>query len=128
MKIKAEAKILVEESAGSDGMISPERVAAVCEYVDRKESPRRKTALLRAYAKLLEAELKKQEALVECSGEIGAATFEGIKEFIKKAAPEAPEKLKIAKRVNGKLLGGIRIRYGDNIWERTVRTALDALK
>lgn len=128
MKIKAEAKILVEESAGSDGMISRERVAAVCDYVDQKESPRRKTALLRAYAKLLALELKKQEALVECSGEIGGATFESIKEFIKKVAPEAPAKLKFAKKVNGKLLGGIRIRYGDNIWGRTVRTTLDALR
>ena len=54
--------------------------------------------------------------------------FRKHKRIIKKAAPEAPAKLKFAKKVNGKLLGGIRIRYGDNIWERTVRTTLDALR
>jgi F-type H+-transporting ATPase subunit delta len=101
-KTKLLAKQLFKLSL-ADGAVSPERVAGVHGYIE-KTQPRHPLALLKAYQRYIVNELAKSRALVEHSGPVAAV-----------AQP------------NPKLLAGLRVRVGSDVYEASVAGQLAAL-
>lgn len=126
MNTREQAKLLVKESFGANGSIDFRRVEAVCDYVEKAVQTQRKIPLLRAYMNMLKPILKKEEALVEVSGSISDEAFEEIKKFV--ISETGRSDLRFQKLENKKLLGGIRVTCGDNIWESTALSALESLR
>lgn len=126
MKTRALAKILVEESLGTDGWVDSARVSAVCDYVEANVPEARKVPLLRTYATLLKPAIGRGEALVESSGAISDEAFDGIKKFVAEQTGRAG--IVFRKVENSGLLGGVRITCGDDIWERSVKSDLESLR
>ena len=126
MNTREQAKLLVKESFGANGSIDFRRVEAVCDYVEKDVQTQRKIPLLRAYMNMLKPILKKEEALVEVSGSISDEAFEEIKKFV--ISETGRSDLRFQKLENKKLLGGIRVTCGDNIWESTALSALERLR
>ncbi|TAG29203.1 MAG: hypothetical protein EAZ36_04460 [Verrucomicrobia bacterium] len=121
-KIRAYAKQLVQLSLDG-GAVSAERVAGVLEYIE-KYPPARPQAVLLAYHKLVAAEIAKGEARIEHAGPVVPSALTAIAEALAKryGRPVVP----IA-TPNSKLLAGLRVRIGDDVFESSVSGQLAAL-
>ena len=124
--MKAQTKLFVKESIGTDGTIDSRRVQAVCEYIAQNAPETRKLPMLRAYMKALKPILAREEALVEVSGDISEADFKQIENFVLEQTGR--NKIRLTKVENKELLGGVRITCADKIWEYTAQSAIDILR
>lgn len=121
-KTKALAKQLFKLSL-VNGAISPEQVAGVLGYIE-KTAPRHALALLKLYHRAIATEFAKSRALVEHAGPVTDATLKSI---------EAAMTRKYARPVtataqpNPKLLAGLRVRVGSDVYESSVSGQLAAL-
>lgn len=122
-KIRAYAKQLVQLSLDEKGVVSAERVAGVLEYLE-KNPPARPQLVLQVYRKLIAAEIAKGEARVEHAGPVSPASLSAIAAALGKrygrpvVATATP---------NPKLLAGLRVRVGDDVFESSVSGQLGAL-
>ncbi|HVS53049.1 MAG TPA: F0F1 ATP synthase subunit delta [Opitutaceae bacterium] len=105
------------------GALSPERVAGVLAYVE-KHRPARVVAVLKAYQRLVAAEIARNRAIVEHAGALGEPILASITAAMTKkyGRPIAG----VAQR-NDALLAGLRVRVGDDIYESSVASQLAAL-
>lgn len=126
MKTRELAKILAEESLGESGVVEENRVSAVCEYVDENIPEHAKIPLLREYSRVLKPLLKRGEVLVESSGRLSEQSLADIEKFVSEETGN--RNLKLRETENKKLLGGIRITCGDDIWERSAASAIESLR
>ena len=126
MKTRELAKILAEESLDKNGAVDSARVSAVCEYVEANVPEHAKIPLLRGYMRLLKPLLKRGEVLVESSGKLSERSLADIEKFVSEATGRRA--LKLREIENKKLLGGVKITCGDDIWERSVASALESLR
>jgi len=106
-----------------DGAVSPERVAGVLEYID-KHKPAHPMMVLRAYRRLVAAELAKSEALVEHAGSVSDATLASIAAAMTR---RYGRKVTATGQSNPSLLAGLRVKVGDDIFESSVAAQLAAL-
>ncbi len=100
-------------------------MSAVCEYVATRENENVKLPLLKEYLKRVKTLLQKQSATIETSGELSSESVEIISNKIRSRLGEKAE-IKILK--NPKLLGGIKVKCGDDVFEYSIANELDALK
>ncbi len=106
-----------------DGVLSADRVSGVLQYVE-KTRPAHTTAVLRAYYRLVAAEIARGQAVVEHAGAVSDATL---------AAIAAAMTRKYGRPVAGTarpapaLLAGLRVRVGDDVYESSVASQLGAL-
>ncbi len=107
-----------------EGRLSAERVSGVLEYVE-KHRPPQALALLKAYRRLVTAEVARGQAVVEHAGPVSDAVLQAIARAMaaKYGRPIAP----VAQR-NDLLLAGLRVRVGDDVYEQSVAGQLDALR
>lgn len=122
-KIRAFAKQLLQLSLDDKGAVSAERVAGVLEYLE-KDPPARLPLLLAAYRKLVAAEIAKGEARVEHAGPVTPAALDGIAAALGKRYGRPVVATATA---NPKLLAGLRVRIGDDVFESSVAGQLGAL-
>jgi F-type H+-transporting ATPase subunit delta len=121
-KTKALAKQLFKLSL-VNGVVSPEQVTGVLGYIE-KHAPRQSLALLQLYHRAISAELAKSSAVVEHAGPLSDAALKSI---------EAAMTRKYARTVtasakpNPKLLAGLRVRVGSDVYESTVAGQLATL-
>ena len=106
-----------------DGVVAPDRVAGVLAYID-KHRPAHATAVLQAYRRLITAELARAEAVVEHSGPITPGVLSGIESSMTK---RYGRKITPVSRPSDKLLAGLRVRVGDDVYESSVAGQLAAL-
>lgn len=106
-----------------EGAVSPERVAGVLEYIE-KHRPAHTLAVLKAYQRLIAAEIARAQAVVEHAGPVAPAVLAGIA-----AAMTSRYRRPITSvaRRNDTLLAGLRVRVGDDVYESSVAAQLDAL-
>ena len=106
-----------------NGAVAPDRVAGVLGWVE-KHSPRHALALLKTYHRLVATELAKSRALVEHAGPVSDATLRQIEDAMtrKYRRPVAA-----VARPNPKLLAGLRVRVGSDVYESSVAGQLAAL-
>jgi F-type H+-transporting ATPase subunit delta len=121
-KTKLLAKQLFKLSL-ADGAVSPERVAGVLGYIE-KVQPRHPLALLKVYQRYIVNELAKSRALVEHSGPVAAATL-GLIERAMTQRYQRP--VAAIAQANPRLLAGLRVRVGSDVYEASVAGQLAAL-
>ena len=106
-----------------DGAVSTERVTGVLQYIE-KHRPQHAVAVLRAYERLVAAEIARGQAVVEHAGAINDSVLASIaaamtRKYTRKITP-------VAKR-NDALLAGVRVRVGDDVYESSVAGQLTQL-
>jgi F-type H+-transporting ATPase subunit delta len=106
-----------------DGVLSAERVAGVLEYIE-KHRPAHTVAVLRAYQRLIAAEFARGQAVVEHAGPVAASTLSAIESSMTK---KYSRKIATVTKPTPKLLAGLRIRVGDDVYESSVAGQLAAL-
>jgi len=106
-----------------DGVLSADHVAGVLAYVE-KHRPAHAVALLKAYQRLIAAELARSQARVEHAGVLSDSILPDIAAAMTKryARPIAG----VARR-NDALLAGLRVRVGDDLYESSVSSQLATL-
>jgi F-type H+-transporting ATPase subunit delta len=106
-----------------NGAVSDERVGGVLEYI-RKEKIPHKPAVLRAYHRLVAAEVARSVAAVEHAGSLEAGSLESIAAAMTK---KYGRKVSATATANPALLAGLRVRVGDDTYESSVAAQLEAL-
>lgn len=106
-----------------DGAVSAERVAGVLGWIE-KHSPRHPLALLRNYHRLVSAEIARSRAVVEHAGPLNDATLRMIE--IAMTRKYARTITSVA-RPNPRLLAGLRVRVGSDVYESSVAGQLATL-
>jgi F-type H+-transporting ATPase subunit delta len=106
-----------------NGVVSPERVAGVLEYLEQRKVAN-PVIVLKAYARLVATELAKSEAVVEHAGAINEATLSAIAAAMTK---KYSRPVTAAAKSNPALLAGLRVQVGDDVYESSVAGQLAAL-
>jgi F-type H+-transporting ATPase subunit delta len=122
-KIRAQAKQLLQLSLDETGAVSAERVGGVLEYLE-KNPPSRLALVLAAYRKLVAIELAKGEARVEHAGPVAPAALDAIAAALAKRYGRPVTAVTLP---NARLLAGLRVRIGDDVFESSVAGQLAAL-
>jgi F-type H+-transporting ATPase subunit delta len=107
-----------------DGNVSDDRVGGVLAYV-AKHRPSNPVMVLKAYQRLVAAEVAKGIALVEHAGAINDAMLASIAAAMSKKYGRT---VTASAKPNPALLAGIRVHVGDDIYESSVAGQLAALE
>lgn len=106
-----------------NGAVSPEQVAGVLGWVE-KTSPRRPVALLKAYHHRIAVELAKSRAEVEHAGPVTESTLQLIEGAMTRRYQRP---ITASARPNSRLLAGLRVRVGSDVFESSVAGQLARL-
>jgi len=106
-----------------DGLVSPELVGGVLEYVE-KNRPANPAMVLKAYYRLIALELAKGRALVEHAGSLGDPVLRSIATVM---TQKYRRPITAVARPNPALIAGLRVRVGDDIYEASVASQLATL-
>ena len=107
-----------------DGRLSDERVTGVLQYIE-KARPAHTLAVLRAYQRLVAAEVSRNQAIIEHAGDVSAQTLQVIASSLGKKYGRV---ITTVSRPNPTLLAGLRVRVGDDVYESSVAGQLDQLR
>lgn len=103
--------------------LSADRVAGVLAYIE-KHRPAHTVAVLKAYQRLVAAEVARGQAVVEHAGVASAASLDAISAALSKKYGRPITW--VAER-NDALIAGLRVRVGDDTYESSVAGQLGAL-
>ena len=106
-----------------NGVVSPEQVAGVLGWVE-KYAPHRPVALLKAYQHRIALELAKSRAEVEHAGPVSDTTLKQIEAAMTKRYSRP---VTATAKPNAKLLAGLRVRVGSDIYESSIAGQLATL-
>ena len=106
-----------------DGRVSAERVTGVLGYIEKLQ-PAHPLAVLKAYHRFVATELAKSQAVVEHAGAVSDSVLQSIAASMTKKYGRAITASTLA---NPKLLAGLRVRVGDDVYESSVSGQLGAL-
>lgn len=107
----------------ADGRLSDEQVAGVLAYVEKHHAANA-VATLKAYRRLVAAEVARGNAVVEHAGPVSEAALSAVaaslgKRYNRPVAASA--------KANPALLAGLRVKIGDDVFEASVAGQLSAL-
>ena len=127
MKINKEIRKLSREmlrASFTDGQLDPGRIASL---VDSLIARRRRNYvdILKNYRRLLRLELDKRRALIETASDVESTISSELVANLKR---KYGGDLTTEFVVNPQLLGGLRIRVGNDVWDGTVRGRLERLQ
>jgi len=114
---------LVIHSKSEDGLISEARVGEVLKALIESNTPHLKH-ILQLYRHAIAREIKNTTALVEFAGELGEESRQRIQE---KLAEEYNRAITLSLKENPELIGGLRIRIGDDVIDHSVSGRLRRL-
>ena len=106
-----------------DGAISAERVSGVLGYIE-KTQPAHQLTVLKSYHRFVAAELAKSQAIIEHAGAVSASILQTIAASMTKKYGRT---ITASTRANPKLLAGLRVRVGDDVYESSVSGQLGTL-
>jgi F-type H+-transporting ATPase subunit delta len=106
-----------------DGQVSAEHVAAVLAHLQR-QPPRQPLEVLKAYRRLVAAQLARNHALVEHAGPI---TDDSLRAVAAVLTQKYERPIEATARPNPALIAGLRIRVGDDVLESSIASQLAAL-
>jgi F-type H+-transporting ATPase subunit delta len=127
MKINKEIRKLSREmlrASFTDGQLDPGRIASLVNSLIAR-TPRNYVAVLKNYRRLLRLELDKRRARIETATEPDTATSSQLVANLKR---KYGGDLTTEFVVNPQLLGGLRIRVGNDVWDGTVHNRLERLQ
>ena len=127
MKINKEIRRLSREmlrASFTDGQLDPGRISSLVDSIIAKK-PRHYIDVLKNYRRLLRLELEKRQARIETANEVDSTTSSELVTNLKK---KYGSNLTAEFVVNPQLLGGMRIRVGNDVWDGSVRHRLQRLE
>lgn len=89
-----------------------------------ERKPRNYRGILHSFKRLIRLELAKKHVTVESAEELTAETKQSVES---KLTTQHGAGLTFEYKVNPALLGGIRIRKGDDVWDGSIKARLDRL-
>ena len=107
----------------ANGVISATQVAGVLEYIE-KHRPAHSMAILKAYQRLVAAEVARGQAVVEHAGPINSVAVDAIASAL---AKKYGRPVTAIEKRNDALLAGLRVRLGDDLYESSIAGQLAAL-
>jgi len=112
------------QASFTDGQLDLGRISALVDsLVTRK--PRNYVDALKNYKRLLRLELEKRQATIETASEVDSAVRSEIEANLKS---KYGNDLSTEFHVAPELLGGMRIRVGNDVWDGSVRNRLERLQ
>jgi F-type H+-transporting ATPase subunit delta len=127
MKINKEIRRLSREmlrASFADGQLDPGRISSLVDSIIARK-PRHYIDVLKNYRRLLRLELEKRMAKIETANEVDSTTSSELVTNLKK---KYGSNLTAEFVVNPQLLGGMRIRVGNDVWDGSVRHRLERLE
>lgn len=106
-----------------DGEVSADRVAGVLQYIE-VHRPANSVAVLKAYQRLIAAEIARSQAVVEHAGSLSDSVLAGV---VASMTRKYGRRINGVSRRNDTLLAGLRVRVGDDVYESSVAGQLAAL-
>jgi F-type H+-transporting ATPase subunit delta len=107
----------------ANGELSADRVAGVLQYIE-KHRPPQTLAVLRAYQRLIAAQVAREQAIVEHAGPMHDSV---LTEIASSMTRKYGRRISSVSRRNDALLAGLRIRVGDDVYESSVAGQLATL-
>jgi len=127
MKINKEIRRLSRgmlRASFTDGQLDPGRIKSLVDSLIEKK-PRHYIDVLKNYRRLLRLELEKRRARVETASQLDSSVSSELVNNLKK---KYGSDLTTEFVVNRELLGGMRVRVGNDVWDGTVRNRLERLQ
>jgi F-type H+-transporting ATPase subunit delta len=127
MKLNKEIRQLSRkmlQASFTDGQLDPGRISSLVDSLIAQK-PRNYINVLKNYRRLLRLELEKRHATVETSSEIDPAIRS---EIVANLKSKYGNDLATEFHVDPQLLGGMRIRVGNDVWDGSVRNRLERLQ
>jgi len=127
MKINKEIRQLSREmlrASFTDGQLDRGKIVSLVQSLIAKK-PRRFLDILQNYKRLLRLEIEKRRATIESASELSSQNSSTI---LAKLKQRYGDDLTAEFRIDPKLLGGMRIRVGSDVWDGTVRNRLQQLQ
>ena len=118
--VRAEAKRLLAMSL-EGGVVSADLVGAVLAALTKSRASHQLRPLLRAYLANVRRELARGEARIEHAGPLAAADADAIASHFSKVLGRT---VRPVARRNDALLGGFRVRVGDDVTDLTASLRL----
>ncbi len=106
-----------------DGKLNEDSVRTVMKAMVEKK-PRNFEGILVTLKNLIRLELQRHQVLVESAEGLDAATASRVEAELKQKHGDS---LTFEYKVNPELLGGIRVRKGDDVWDGSLKSRLDRL-
>ncbi len=126
MKLNKDSRKLSRQlfqSSFADGKLDNTRIAAVVESI-LSAKPRHYLAILKDYHRLIRLEVEKRHAIIESAAALSAETSRAVENDLKS---KYGGDLTTDFRVNADLIGGLRIKIGNDVWDGSVRNRLARL-
>jgi F-type H+-transporting ATPase subunit delta len=108
----------------TDGKLDKERISHMVESL-LAEKPRHYGDALRDYQRLLRLEVEKRRAVIESATQLNDSIANQI---LANLHSRYGEDLTTEFRTNPELLGGLRIRIGDDVWDGSIKNRLHKLQ
>jgi F-type H+-transporting ATPase subunit delta len=127
MKLNKEIRRLSRkmlQASFTDGQLDPGRIASLVDSVTA-EKPRNYINVLKNYKRLLRLEVEKRHATIETASEVDPAIRS---EIVSNLKSKYGDDLATEFHVDPRLLGGMRIRVGNDVWDGSVRNRLQRLE
>ena len=127
MKLNKEIRRLSRkmlQASFTDGQLDPGRIASLVDSVIA-EKPRNYINVLKNYKRLLRLEVEKHHATIETASEVEPAIRS---EIVSNLKSKYGDDLATDFHVDPQLLGGMRIRVGNDVWDGSVRNRLQRLE
>jgi F-type H+-transporting ATPase subunit delta len=127
MKLNKEIRRLSRkmlQASFTDGQLDSGRIASLVDSLIA-EKPRNYVNVLKNYKRLLRLEVEKRHATIETASEVDP----GIgSEIVSNLKSKYGDDLAAEFHVDPQLLGGMRIRVGNDVWDGSVRNRLQRLQ
>jgi F-type H+-transporting ATPase subunit delta len=127
MKLNKEIRQLSRkmlQASFTDGQLDPGRISSLVDSLIAQK-PRNCIDVLKNYKRLLRLELEKRQARVEASSEVDPAIRS---EIVANLKSKYGNDLSTEFHIDPQLLGGMRIRVGNDVWDGSVRNRLERLQ
>jgi F-type H+-transporting ATPase subunit delta len=108
----------------TDGKLDQEKITKMVGSLVT-EKPRHYVEVLKDYQNLIRLEIQKRQATVESAVEID----QGLKDkIVANLRSRYGDDVTVSYKLNSDLLGGLRIKIGDDVWDGSVRQRLNRLQ
>ncbi len=108
----------------TDGKLDQQKISRMVETV-LSEKPRHYVEVLKDYQRLVRLEVERRHVVVESAAPLNPQLSDQV---LAKLKARYGDDLTAEFRTNPVLLGGLRIKVGDDVWDGSVRHRLQALK
>ena len=108
----------------TDGKLNQQKITQMVQAVIH-EKPRHYMDVLKDYQRLVRLEVEKRHAVIESATPLNRALGEQI---VSKLRARYGDDITTEFRTNPELLGGLRIRIGDDVFDGSVRMRLNRLQ